>query len=262
MCLIAFAWNAHPRYALVVVANRDEFHARPASPAAWQSDDPSVIGGVDLLAGGSWLQLSRRGRLAAVTNFRQGLSPPPTAKSRGALVADFVRATSTAAEFALGIASTAVTVGRHTLLLWDGSNLCQSGNYPTAHAAPIAAGLHMLSNAALDAPWPKSLRLQMALADWLQASPETSDPVNIEPLFSALADITQANDTELPATGISIDWERRLSSAFIRGSEYGTRCSTVVLIGHNGEMQFEEQCFGVQGEVTGITRWQGPRGRD
>ncbi|MGQ0799328.1 MAG: NRDE family protein [Pseudomarimonas sp.] len=257
MCLIALAWNAHPHYALVLIGNRDEFHARRASPATWQCDDPNVIGGVDLQAGGSWLQLSRRGRLAAVTNFRQGLNPPPVARSRGALVVDFVRAESSAAEFALGVASIAETVGRHTLLLWDGSELWQSGNYPAAHAAPIAPGLHVLSNAELDAPWPKSLRVQRALADWLQTDAEASASTRLEPLFTTLADGTQAEHAELPATGIPIEWEQRLSSAFIRGTDYGTRCSTIVLIGHDGAMQFEERRFGAQGESTGVTRWQG-----
>jgi len=261
MCLIALAWKAHPHHALVLAANRDEFHARPAAPADWQADDANVIGGVDLQAGGSWLQLSRRGRLAAVTNFRQGLNPPPTALSRGALVVDFVRAQSAAEEFALGIASTAETVGRHTLLLWDRCELWQSGNYPTAHAAPIASGLHVLSNAELDAPWPKSLRVQTALANWLQANWEMTESNSLEPLFAALADDTQAHRAELPDTGIPIEWEQRLSSAFIRGTDYGTRCSTVVVIGHDGAMLFEERRFGVHGETTGVTRWQGLRER-
>ncbi len=262
MCLIAFAWNAHPRYALVVIANRDEFHARPAAPAAWQGDDPSVIGGVDLQAGGSWLQVSRRGRLAAVTNYRQGLNPPPSALSRGALVVDFVRSHDAAVDFAAASNSTTAAVGRHTLLLWDGSRLWQSGNYPAAHAAVIAPGLHVLSNAALDAPWPKCLRVQSALADWLRKDAAQADPASTELLFTALADATQAVDPALPATGIPIEWERRLSSAFIHGSDYGTRCSTVVLISHSGEMMFEERRFGAQGVAAGVTRWQGQRLQD
>ena len=282
MCLIAFAWNAHPHYAVALIANRDEFHARPAAPAAWQSDDSSVIGGVDLQAGGSWLQVSRRGRLAAVTNYRDGLNPPPTQRSRGTLVVDFVRSKHAAAEFALANASTGYAIGRHTLLTWDGSSLWQSGNYPAAHAAAIAPGLHVLSNADLDAPWPKSQRVQMALARWLQvdaaksdqaksdqaqsdqakSDQAKSDQASLEPLFAILADATQAADPELPCTGIPIEWERRLSSPFIHGSDYGTRCSTVILISHSGEMTFEERRFGPQGVAAGATRWRGGRLRE
>ncbi len=190
---------------------------------------------------------------------------------------NFVRGGDSAAEFAAGNAATADVVGRHTLLLWDGSRLWQSGNYPDVHASPVSPGLHVLSNAALDAPWPKSQRVQAALARWLQVDAAQSDqanayeadadqvesaPVSLEPLFAILADATQAADPELPCTGIPIEWERRLSSPFIHGSDYGTRCSTVILISHSGELTFEERRFGPQGVAAGATRWRGGRLRE
>ncbi len=255
MCLIAFSLNDHPRFALALIANRDEFHARASLPAAPQPEDADIIGGRDLQAGGSWLQLSSRRRLAAITNLRQASRPPTRPRSRGALVVDFVRSNASASRFAAALAPDADAYGPHTLLLWDGRQLWQTGNHPAAHAAAVSPGLHALSNAELDARWPKSRRVQQALADWLDSMAATAGEPDTGALFAALFDATEAPERELPDTGIPRDWERRLSAIFIRGTDYGTRCSTVVLAEHGGDLWFEERRFGPNAMPDGTTRW-------
>ena len=147
MCLIAFAWRAHPRWPLVMIANRDEFHARPTAAADFLDDAPDVFGGIDLRAGGSWLLVSKRRRLAAVTNVRVGLAPEAAPRSRGELVKAFATADVSAAEFSAGIAPHAHAFDRFNLLLWDGESLHSVGNHPQFHSTRVAPGLHALSNA-------------------------------------------------------------------------------------------------------------------
>ena len=246
MCLIAFAWRAHPRWTLALIANRDEFHARPSAPADFLRDAPDVFGGIDLRAGGSWLLVSKRRRLAAITNVRVGLSPEVAPRSRGELVKSFATSNASAAEFAASIAPVVHAYGRFNLLLWDGDALLCVGNHPQFHAEVVAPGLHALSNASLDTDWPKTRRAKQALSDWLQlqneAGPATARP-DTEALFAALADTAPAADAELPDTGVGLELERRLSPPFVMGDAYGTRCSTLVLASFTG-MEMTERRFG------------------
>lgn len=260
MCLIAFAWDCHPRFSLALIANRDEFHARPALAAAPQPDAPQVIGGRDGEAGGSWLQLSTRGRLAAVTNVRDGPAPTDRLRSRGALVAEFVRSEASALAFSETLAGQAGQFGRYNLLLWDGLSMRIASNHPEVADANLTPGLHALSNAALDAPWPKSVCARDRLAAWLDSPAAAADEPHFAPLFAALADPAEAADAELPATGVPLDWERRLSAAFIHGEHYGTRCSTVVLVDREGGLWLHERRFGPSGEPSGSNGWRGRRG--
>lgn len=247
MCLIALAWRVHPRFPLALIANRDEFHARPTAAASFDPDAPDVYGGRDLQAGGSWLQVSGRGRLAAVTNVRAGLAGETAPRSRGALVRDFVRGGDAAAASLLALAPTAADYGRFNLLAWDGHALAFASNHPRFTTRPVAPGLHAMSNGPFDAPWPKSGLAMRALSAWLQARPADEDmPAEIgtlAPLFDALADATPAPDAVLPDTGVGLELERRLSPAFVRGREYGTRCSSIVLVG-DGAIVFAERRFG------------------
>jgi uncharacterized protein with NRDE domain len=244
MCLIAFAWRAHPRWPLVLIANRDEFHARPSAPADFLAEAPDVFGGLDLRAGGSWLLASKRRRLAAITNVRVGLSTEVAPRSRGELVKAFATSDAGNAGFIAGIAPIAHEYGRFNLLLWDGASLHCVGNHPQFQAEQVEPGLHALSNAALDAGWPKSHRAIQALSQWLSDRPAPQDArVDIEPLFGALADTTPAADAELPDTGVGLEIERRLSPPFVTGDTYGTRCSTIVLAGY-ANIEMTERRFG------------------
>jgi uncharacterized protein with NRDE domain len=231
MCLIAFAWRAHPRYELALIANRDEFHARPAAPAGFDPDAPDVYGGRDLQAGGGWLQVSARGRLAAVTNVRTGLRNAAMPRSRGALVHDFVRSATAAGAFVDALAPDADLFGPFNLLAWDGEGLAFASNHPRAMSHDVAPGLHAMSNGAFDAPWPKSGHATRALAHWLDSPASRGPPAAaLAPLFAALADPSPAPDAALPETGVGLELERTLSPVFVRGVTYGTRCSSIVLV--------------------------------
>lgn len=256
MCLIAFAWRVHPRYPLILVANRDEFHERPSAPLAEWPDAPGVYGGRDLRAGGGWLALDRRGRLAAVTNVREPQTPAAGLRSRGALVSQYLLGTAGATAAAGTLHAEAARFGAFNLLLFDGLELSYSGNRPAPHWRPVPAGVHGLSNASLDSPWPKSLRLCAALERWL-ALGEGAGAHSLEPLFAALADRSPAEDGQLPDTGIGREAERVLAPPFIAGSRYGTRCSSLILIGAEG-WRFEERRFGPDGLALGSTVLEWP----
>ena len=249
MCLIAFAWQVHPRYPLALIANRDEFHARPSTAAEQQSDAAHVYGGRDLEKQGSWLQVSTRRRLAAVTNVRVGTQPDPALRSRGVLVAGFARATNRARDWLDAMQPQAAEYGRFNLLAWDGTELALAGNFPGFAWHRIAPGLHGLSNGPFDAPWPKVRRAQAALTQWIEQDKTASSP-ELAPLFTALADERVAPDDQLPDTGVGLTLERALSPPFIRGERYGTRCSSIVLVGRE-HLVFAERRFGPNGLALG-----------
>lgn len=240
MCLIGVAYRPH---GLVLAANRDEFHERPSAPASSWPDAPAVFGGRDLKSGGSWLAVSARGRLAAVTNVRRMVPPNPAAPSRGALVAGFVRGSASAAQYAEALRADAARHAGFNLLLYDGRELLYVDNHPEFEAAAVTPGVHVVSNDQLDTPWPKSLRLRAVLE-------RTTEPAA---LFEALADRRPAADAELPDTGVGLEMERLLSPPFIVSARYGTRCSTVVRIA-GGAIEFEERRFDAAGRPAGATR--------
>ena len=246
MCLIAFAWRVHPRYPLALIANRDEFHLRPSSAAGLDPDAAAVYGGRDLVQGGSWLQVSTRGRLATVTNVRAGPAPGEAPHSRGWLVRDFVRGDDAAIGHVAALAKTVGEYGRFNLLLWNGTDLVFATNHPRPTYAAVSPGLHAMSNGAFDAPWPKSGLATRALETWLSSAHSGTveiDRASLASLFEALADTTPAPDDLLPDTGVGLDLERALSPPFVSGERYGTRCSSVVLVGRE-HFIFAERRFG------------------
>jgi uncharacterized protein with NRDE domain len=246
MCLIAFAWRAHQRYPLALIANRDEFHLRPSSAAGFDPEAAAIYGGLDLVRGGSWLQVSTRGRLATVTNVRAGPNPAEAPRSRGWLVRDFVRGDGQAVEHAAALATIAGEHGRFNLLLWDGTDLVFASNHPHPASAAVSPGLHAMSNGAFDAPWPKSGHATRALEAWLASAQSRTNDIDraaLMPLLDALADTTAAPDDVLPDTGVGLELERTLSPPFVSGERYGTRCSSVVLVGHD-HFVFAERRFG------------------
>lgn len=250
MCLIAFALDAHPRYRLVVAANRDEFHARPTAAAAWWDDAPDLYGGRDLLQGGTWMACRRDGRWAAVTNVRRMELPDPAAPSRGALVANFLRGPLGAADYAAQLSAEASRYAGFNLLLGDaprdGADTVYIGNQNVAPPRRLHSGVHAVSNASLDTPWPKLLRLRGTMEQWCAAGTTST-----EPLFAGLADRSAIADAELPDTGVGLELERLLSTPFIRSAQYGTRACTVLTIDHDGRLGFEERRFGAQGVALG-----------
>ncbi|HZZ94143.1 MAG TPA: NRDE family protein [Usitatibacter sp.] len=247
MCLIAIAWRARPDLPLVVAANRDEWRDRPAQPAGWWADRPGILAGRDLQAGGTWLGISRDGRFAAVTNFRDPSERRSTARSRGELVADFLAGTETPADYVERIAARAREYNAFNLLVADTATLWYFGSREGA-PRPVEPGVHAISNHVLDEPWPKVMHARQAM----ESAIATADPA--APLFEMLSDATPAVDEHLPRTGVPIEWERRLSPALIMGDDYGTRNSTVVVRHADGATSLEEWTRNGAGGVVLVSR--------
>lgn len=247
MCLIAFAWQCHPRWRLLLAGNRDEFHARPTAPLArW--DDLPVIGGRDLEAGGSWLGVTDAGRCCVVTNVRDP-GDPQLGVSRGMLVTDYLGGDHDAAEHAGRLRHIASDYRPFNLLTFDAHAAFYLGNRSAASSQAIPPGVHGLSNADFNTPWPKTRALMQRLQQWIDAGADG----DFDPVFDALAREDVASDDTLPDTGMGLQRERWLSSAFIRGADYGTRASTVVAIGHDGGGVIIERRFGPNGRFDGVT---------
>ena len=253
MCLIAFAWQSHPRWRLLLAGNRDEFHARPSAPLAnWIEQgwsDKAIIGGRDLEAGGTWLGVTPAGRCCVVTNVRNP-NDPQQGQSRGLLTTDYLAGPEDASSHTKMLLGTAKSYRPFNLLTFDAVNGYYIGNRPVSRAQLIAPGVHGLSNADFNTPWPKTRALIKHTQAWLDAKEDE----NFAPLFDALADERQASSDQLPDTGIGLERERWLSSAFIRGETYGTRASTIVAIGYNGQGLIVERRFGAAGVYDGETR--------
>ncbi|MEP7221409.1 MAG: NRDE family protein [Novosphingobium sp.] len=232
MCIAAIAWDAHPRWQLIVAANRDEFHDRPAAPLARWEAESGVIAGRDLRSGGTWLGVSEHGRLVLVTNYRVEGFPQPERPSRGALVTGLLNG-----EDPTSIPITAYNPFNLLCAAPTGARVIS--NYPTDHRAPMLPGVHGLSNGAIANPWPKTRQLCGGLTEWLEG-----DSADLSALLCLLRD-----DRAVAGDGP----EPRLSSVFINDAQYGTRCSTVVAIDRHGRGVITERRFDPQGRESGET---------
>ena len=268
MCLAVVALDAHPRYALVLAANRDEYHARPAQAAHWWTHDEAspILAGRDLAQGGTWLGLAPDGRFAFVTNVREPGRLDPNAPSRGALVPALLRDRRDLTDALAATVAHAQRYNGFNLVAGDQSSAAFGSNRASG-IVRLARGIHGVSNAGLDTPWPKLLLAKAGLAAWVASG--ATDPA---PLWRVLADTRAAADDELPHTGIARERERLLSSPFIVSDDYGTRCSTLVLLGRDGQAALVERSFDRHGRATGevafgfaldqsartMTRWEMP----
>lgn len=245
MCLIAFSWNPGSDMPLLLLANRDEYYARPSAPAEWWATPAGVWAGRDLQAGGTWLGVTQSGRFAALTNFRTGLPQNPDARSRGELVAAYLAGDMGPHEYASEVMERAGEYNGFNLILGEvygsmsrGPAIWYCGNQPGAEARRLAPGLYGLSNAVLDTPWPKLTRLKARLSGVGEAREDLVDAC-----LAFLSDPTPAEEGDLPVTGVSREWERALSPVFIVGSAYGTRAQTVVRADANGLIEATERSF-------------------
>jgi uncharacterized protein with NRDE domain len=243
MCLALIALRAHPRWRLVVAANRDEFHARAAEPAHWWPS--GVLAGKDRVAGGTWFGVDRAGRWSLVTNYREGVARDPDAPSRGALVIRAIADAATPLACAAAIVAEGERYHGFNLLVGDREEVAYGSNRASG-AVALGDGVHGLSNHLLETPWPKVVRSKARLADWLVSGGDA-----LEPVFELLADRRQGDPAALPSTGVSNAWERLLSSPFIVDASYGTRCSTVLAIASGGTGRFIERSFDASGHPTG-----------
>jgi uncharacterized protein with NRDE domain len=246
MCLILLSFNSHSNYPLIIAANRDEAYARMAAPAAFWGDHPHIHGGRDLEKGGTWLGITRAGRIAAVTNYRAGYTPRDAPRSRGELVSQFLLGDNNAAGYLAQVAAHGDEYNGFSLIAGDLNALYFVSNR-NAGVEHISPGVHGLSNHLLDTPWSKVERGKHAL----QNLPGADEAALVSGLFDFLADRTTAGDHALPDTGVGVARERELSPAFISGERYGTRASTLVLVRRNGEVLFRERSFGASGCALG-----------
>jgi uncharacterized protein with NRDE domain len=233
MCLVLVVWRVHPQYPCVVAANRDESHARPTARAAWWPDHPQILAGRDLEAGGTWLGVTRTGRFAALTNYRDPEQRRADAPSRGALVTSMLESSASVAEGLAYLREVGANYNGFNLIFSDGERL---GIYESMRGAgrELGPGIYGLSNHLLDTPWPKVQHAKSRLATALLDMSDTA------PVLALLRDDRPAPDDQLPQTGLSLEWERLVSSAFVRASDYGTRCSTIIRIEALGRAYFDE----------------------
>jgi uncharacterized protein with NRDE domain len=237
MCLILMAYQQHPRYPLIIAANRDEFYDRPTERAAFWEESPELFAGRDLLRGGSWLGGTRAGRIAALTNYREPHQPDPRAPSRGELVSNFLKGALTPEQYLARLQVEGPAYHGFNLIFGTpGCLYCYSNR--SSHPVRIGPGIHGLSNHLLDTPWPKVVRGKEALAAALR-----EDVLSREALFALLADRHPAPDPLLPDTGIGLEWERLLSPIFIASERYGTRSSSLLLVGSDGVVTLAERTY-------------------
>jgi uncharacterized protein with NRDE domain len=250
MCLLVVAWMSHPRYRLVIAGNRDEFHDRPAAALGWWNDGPGILAGRDLRAGGTWLGLSRSGRIGCLTNFRDAETGPPVgAPSRGALVTDYLRSGDDPASHLDQLHGTASRYAGFNLLLGDRATLYYYSNVGGGESRALAPGIYGLSNHRLDEPWPKLVRTRERVAAVLATDAPAADA-----LFVVLGDHSQDYHGIRPGGELPADLESALTAPFVRHPLYGTRSSTVVLVAHDGRSVVHERRWDAGGTQTGATR--------
>ena len=233
MCLILLAHGAHPDYPLVIAANRDEYYQRPAARAAFWEDHPHILAGRDLEGMGTWLGVTRAGRFAALTNFRDPSERKTDAPTRGRLVSAFLASDEGPRAYLEEVAALAPRYKGFNLLAGDVDGVYYFSSRQSS-VQKLSPGIHGLSNHLLDTPWPKVARGKERLQAALAQEPSA------EALLDLLHDREAAAESELPATGIGAEMERVLSPALIVSPEYGTRASTAVLFGRDGGVSFSE----------------------
>jgi uncharacterized protein with NRDE domain len=249
MCLVLVVWRVHPLYPCLVAANRDEFHGRPTARAEWWPDHPEILAGRDLEAGGTWLGVTRTGRFAALTNYRDPEQRRKAVPSRGALVTSMLESGASVAEGLTHLRAVGGDYNGFNLIFSDGERL---GIYESVRGAgrELGPGIYGLSNHLLDTPWPKVQNAKTRLQAALLGLTDTA------PLLDLLRDDRPASDAQLPRTGVSLEWERLLSSAFVRAPDYGTRCSTIIRIERRGRAYFDEWSWDSVGSDIGRTSLQ------
>lgn len=237
MCLIFIGLKNHPKYKLIVAANRDEFYDRPTASATFWEDHPHILAGRDLEAKGTWLGMTRGGRICMVTNFRDPKNIHAHAPSRGKLVADFLLDKVTGEKYLEKLAPHAKKYNGFSLIAGTVDSLYYFSNYKDGIIL-LNSGLFGLSNHLLETPWPKVEKGKSRIQELLKPS-----VVQVEALYEVLSDEAISSDDHLPDTGVGLERERALSAAFIKSPGYGTRSSTVVMVDYNDNVSFHERVF-------------------
>lgn len=244
MCLINFHYDDHPTYKLIVAANRDEFYERPTAPAEFWTDQPDILAGRDLLHMGTWLGVTKLGRFAALTNYRNPKEVSVDKKSRGDIVTDFLAENVSPKVFLETLKERKADYAGFNILVGDADSLFYFSN-KQAEIKEVSAGTHGLSNQLLNTAWPKVVKGRTKLRDYVLGHAI----IDTDALFDIISDADIAPDALLPNTGVGMDLERQLSPLFIKTPTYGTRSSTVLLVGHDQSITFVERTF-INGEFT------------
>jgi uncharacterized protein with NRDE domain len=257
MCLLVMAWRAHPRYRLIVAANRDEFHARPTAPMGVWHDRPDILAGRDLSAQGTWLAVDRQRRFGIITNYRDLQARRPEAPSRGGLIPEWLQQPIAPAAYLAQVEPGAQAYAGFNLLLNDAESLYYASNRAPAFSKALPPGVYGLSNLLLDTPWPKLTRVRAKFEQWLAGqAPFAAPEAASEALFALLADRTRSLPDAPPgAPPLPAEWTEVLSSPFVVHPTFGTRCSTLVLIGNDGSLYAQERRFDPQGATLGQSGW-------
>lgn len=250
MCLIIFEWQPENNARFSLAANRDEFYARATQQAQFWNDHPEIYGGRDLEMGGTWLGVSRRGRLAAITNFRYP-DDRKYPRSRGEIPTDFLLSDASAQTFAQALQATEQNYAGYNALFFDGQQLVYTSNRDVTSPRVLPAGQYALSNHLLDTPWPKALNMRSSFQQIQKTYP--AGQARDEALLEALTDRTPAPDDDLPDTGIGLQSERLLSAIFIHSPAYGTRCSSLVTMESGHSTHFVERSYDELGNIIATT---------
>ena len=255
MCLLVLAWRVHPRYRLVVAANRDEYHDRPAEPLAPWPAPPALLAGRDLRAGGTWLGIDQRRRFGVITNYREQPQISTDTPSRGGLIPEFLTDPAGAGDYLGALRPRAARYGGFNLLLADEHSLWYGSNRVAPFARRLEPGVYGLSNHSLDSPWPKLTRVRSAFERWLADAPDGEDASAV--LFGMLDDRrAAATGTEPAHEGTPGSWERALSAPFVEHPQFGTRCSTVLLLEPSGALHMSERRFDRHGRPVGQSEYR------
>jgi uncharacterized protein with NRDE domain len=238
MCLIVLSYRQHPGFHLILAANRDEFYDRPTQALAFWEDHPDILAGRDLKGGGTWLGITKTGRIAAITNFRHIPSIKEDAPSRGKLVKDFLTGSASPAEYITHVKSVGHHYNGFNLILGNTETLFYYSN-KGGDISCLPPGLYGLSNHLLDTPWPKVQTAKARFQNMLASQPE----VKSDDMFEMLHDTSHPPDNTLPDTGIGLEWERILSPMFITSDVYGTRSSSVIAWKDSGEIMLAERSY-------------------
>jgi uncharacterized protein with NRDE domain len=249
MCLVLIAWRGDSKYPCVIAANRDEMHSRPTAPAQWWRSQPAILAGQDLKAGGTWLGITRAGRFAALTNYRDPEQRREGTPSRGTLVTSILMSADTTQESLDYLREVGADYNGFNLIFSDGERLAVYESVLGA-GRELGPGIYGLSNHLLDTPWPKVQTAKSRLSTAL------SELENTDAALALLRDDEPAPDDQLPRTGVGLPWERLLSSAFVRAPDYGTRCSTLVRIDQRRRACFDEWTWDAKGAQTGAVSFQ------
>ncbi len=240
MCLIVFAWKAHPRYPLILAANRDEFYKRPTQQAGFWEEFPKMVAGKDLKAGGTWMGITSSGRFASVTNYRDPANIDPKAKSRGDIPIDFLTGSDLPMDYLKKLDTDSENFNGFNVLLGDLKDLFHYSNYEDK-INQISPGVHGLSNALLDTPWPKVSFVKNEFQKVISGAFSQRD------LLDLMGQTETFADDQLPKTGVPYEWEKAISAVCIRTPTYGTCCTTIITIDQEGTVSFFEKTYPVGG---------------